>query len=75
MSICRTELIQHLQTVALFNLSLTLTSINYKTFAYMVPSSSLEKRYGKVCVCSCVSPVSVADRAKGARVKFDLTLT
>ena len=77
MSACRRELIQHFHTVALFDLSLTLTSINYKTFTYMVHTffHPLRSVKAKFAFAAVVSSVSVADSTKGTHVKFDLTLT
>ena len=61
---CHTTLTQHFDLAILFDLTLTLVFTWYKTHTFMIPSSSLGTSFGKVCVSSCYSPVSVADEAK-----------
>ena len=59
---CRMTVMQHFHLVTLLDLTLTLTY--HKAHIYTLPSSPLEKSFGKVWFRAVIRPVSVTDKAK-----------
>ena len=73
---CHTTHMQHLHSVTLFDLALTLIFTQYKACSFMDYSLFLEKHDGRVFIHIVVFvPHSVAAKVKGAVLIFNLILS